>query len=186
MTTENATPDEYFFSRSRKKSHPDFKKLKSKAIDEFVLEHDASKKAKGNAYRHTKSGYREDLGMNFRSNWEANFARILNAYKISFEFEPKVFTFPIKRGTKGYTPDFYYDQLDEWIELKGYLDDKSKIKLKRFKRYYPEEFEKMTMIISKYSSDAKRFVQELEVPVVIFYEDIKNYYMDKIPNWEGN
>lgn len=124
--------------------------------------------------------------MNLRSKWEANFARILNAYEIDFEFEPKVFTFPIKRGTKGYTPDFYYPKHDEWVEIKGYLDDKSKIKLKRFKRYYPDEFNKLTFIISKYSTDAKNFAKQLEIPTVIFYEDIKNYYYDKIPYWEGN
>jgi hypothetical protein len=141
---------------------------------------------KGNAYRHTKSGYRKDLGINLRSKWEANFARILNAYEIEFEFEPKVFTFPIKRGTKGYTPDFYYTKFDEWVEIKGYLDDKSKIKLKRFKRYYPEEFQKLTFVISKYSSDGKNFAEELEIPRVVFYEDIRNFYMDKIPYWEGH
>jgi hypothetical protein len=124
--------------------------------------------------------------MNFRSNWEANFSRILNAYEIVFEFEPKVFTFPIKRGTKGYVPDFYLPKHDEWIEIKGYLDDKSKIKLKRFKRYYPLEFEKLTFIISKYSTDGKNFAKLLEIKNVIFYEDIKNNYINKIPNWEGS
>jgi hypothetical protein len=124
--------------------------------------------------------------MNFRSKWEANFARILNAYKVKFDFEPKVFTFPIKRGTKGYTPDFYFPLTDEWVEIKGYLDDKSKIKIKRFKRYYPEEFKKLTFIISRYSNEAKNFAKELEIPIVIFYEDIKDYYIDKIPYWEGN
>jgi len=124
--------------------------------------------------------------MNLRSNWEANFARILNAYEIQFEFEPKVFTFPIKRGTKGYTPDFYFSNTEEWVEIKGYLDDKSKIKLKRFKRYYPAEFEKMTFVISKYSTDAKKFAEELGIPTVLFYEDIKNSFMNKIPYWKGN
>jgi hypothetical protein len=124
--------------------------------------------------------------MNLRSNWEANFARILNAYEIEFEFEPKVFTFPIKRGTKGYTPDFYFSNTGEWVEIKGYLDDKSKIKLKRFKRYYPAEFERMTFVISKYSSDAKKFAEELEIPTVLFYEDLKNTYIHKVPYWEGN
>lgn len=117
MSTQSASPEEYFFSRSKKKKHPNFKSLKSKAIDSDILEQE-SRSVKGNAYRHTKTGYRKDLGMNFRSNWEANFSRILNAYEIKFEFEPKVFTFPIKRGTKGYVPDFYFPHTDEWIEIK--------------------------------------------------------------------
>jgi len=106
-------------------------------------------------------------------------------YEIDFEFEPKIFTFPVKRGTKGYTPDFYFEKTEDWIELKGYLDDKSKIKIKRFKRYYPEEFSKFTMIISRYSNEAKSFASQLEVPNVIFYEDIKDYYANILYKWEG-
>lgn len=143
------------------------------------------KGGKGSAYRYTKTGYREDLGLTLRSNWEANFARICRVYEIDFEFEPKVFTFPVKRGTKGYTPDFYFENTEDWIEIKGYLDDKSKIKIKRFKRYYPDEFKKFTMIISRYSNEAKRFVTDLEVPNVIFYEDIKDYYSNILYKWEG-
>lgn len=185
MSIQGASPEQYFLDRSKKKKHPNFKVLKSTNIDHQILEQDR-KTVKGNAYRHTKTGYREDLGMNFRSNWEANFCRIINAYEINFEFEPKVFTFPIKRGTKGYVPDFYLPEKDEWIELKGYLDEKSKIKLKRFKRYYPLEFEKLTFIISKYSTDAKNFAVANGIKNILFYEDIKNIYMNKVPNWEGN
>jgi hypothetical protein len=123
--------------------------------------------------------------LNVRSSWEANFVRILNLYKIKYTFEPTVFYFPIKRGTKGYTPDFFLPKTEEWVEIKGYLDDKSKIKLKRFKRYYPKEFEKLTCIISKYSKNAKEFMDELEVPNIVFYEDIRNMYSDSILYWEG-
>lgn len=41
------------------------------------------------------------------------------------------------------------------------------------------------MVISKYSTAAKSFVEEIEVPQVIFYEDIRDFYADKIYNWEG-
>ena len=99
MTTEISTPEQYFFCRTKMKSHPDFKKLVSNAIDMEVLK-DENKNQRGNAYRNTKSGLREDLGISMRSNWEANIARIYNAYKIEFEFEPKVFTFPIKKRNK--------------------------------------------------------------------------------------
>lgn len=125
------------------------------------------------------------MNLNLRSAWEANFARIAKTYGIKYEFEPKVFTFPIKRGTKAYTPDFYFTNLDKWIEIKGYLDNKSKIKIKRFKRYYPIEFEKFTMIISRYSSEAKEFVEEMQVPNVVFYEDMKDFYSKIVYKWEG-
>lgn len=184
MDINRIAPEEYFIKRSKRSRHPNFKKLQQENIDKEILEKEL-KTSKGNAYKHTKSGYRKDLGLNLRSNWEANFARILNAYDTSFEFEPKVFTFPVKRGTKGYTPDFYFPFYDEWVEIKGYLDDKSKIKIKRFKRYYPDEFEKLTFICSRYSSDAKRFVELVGIKSVVFYEDIRDFYFTKIPNWEG-
>lgn len=99
MKTEISTPEQYFFCRSKKRSHPNFKKLVSEAIDITVLKEE-NRSQRGNAYKNTKSGYREDLGMTVRSNWEANIARIYNAYEVEFEFEPKVFTFPIKRRHK--------------------------------------------------------------------------------------
>jgi hypothetical protein len=176
-----ANPEDYFFSRSPKKDKPKFgKRKKANEIPSKDI-----KNTKGNAYRHTKSGFREDLNLNVRSNWEANVARILKAYSIKFEFEPKIFSFPIKRGTKAYIPDFYLTKTEEWFEVKGYLDDKSKLKIKRFKKYYPLEFEKLTFVISKYSSDAVKFAEELGIPHVIFYEDIRFAYSDKISIWEG-
>jgi hypothetical protein len=92
-----ATPAEFFLEKSKKKKHPNFKKIQNDFVDSEILEIENFKNVakKGNAYKHTKSGYRPDLGMNVRSNWEANFARILNAYNIQFSFEPVVFSFPI-------------------------------------------------------------------------------------------
>jgi predicted nuclease of restriction endonuclease-like RecB superfamily len=106
-------------------------------------------------------------------------------YDIDFEFEPTVFAFPIKRGTKAYTPDFYIKEKNIWVEVKGFLDPKSKIKLKRFKRYYEKEFNNLVFVISKFNSDAKDFAKELGIKNIIFYEDIRSFYADKILNWEG-
>lgn len=183
MATESVHSSDFFSERSSLKS-PNFfsKKITDDSISSSLSKSNSSR---GNAYKHTKTGYRQDIDLNVRSNWEANFVRILNAYKIKFEFEPTVFAFPIKRGTKGYTPDFYLTNSDEWIEIKGYLDDKSKIKLRRFKRYYPEEFEKLVCIISKYSKEACNFMDELAVPKVIYYEDIRSEYSSLVTNWEG-
>jgi hypothetical protein len=109
MTTEISTPEQYFFSRSKMRSQPNFKKMLSAAIDMEVLKEE-NRSQRGNVYKNTKSGYREDLGMTVRSNWEANIARIYNAYKIEFEFEPKVFTFPIKRRNKRIHSRFLFTQ----------------------------------------------------------------------------
>lgn len=177
---------DFFLERSSFKKHPNLNNIRNKAMEKELLENDeVTQRKKGNAYQYTKTGYRKDIDLNVRSSWEANFVRILQLYKIEFQFEPTVFPFPIKRGTKGYTPDFLLNRNNEWVEIKGYLDDKSKVKLKRFKRYYPDEFERMTCVIGKYSNEAKNFMAELEVPQVVFYEDIRDEYSNYILNWEG-
>lgn len=177
---------QFFLEKSSLKKHPNLNNIRNKSMNIEIVENDGVRiRGAGNAYRYTKTGYRKDIDMSVRSSWEANFVRVLNLYKINFDFEPTVFSFPIKRGTKGYTPDFYLTRNKEWIEVKGYLDDKSKIKLKRFKRYYPDEFSRLTCVISKYSKDAINFMSDLEVPCVVFYEDIRDHFSEYLIYWEG-
>ncbi len=98
-------------------------------------------------YSRCKGGRREDLGMYFRSAWEANYARYLNFLVEknviqSWQYEPQTFRFPVMRGCTEYTPDFKVTEKDGrviWHEIKGWMDQKSKTKLKRFNKYYPEE-----------------------------------------------
>lgn len=102
-------PEEYFLRNSSLKKHPNFNKIKEQEIEKnILLDKVVKKNGRGNAYKHTNTGYREDLGINLRSNWEANFARILNAYKIKFEFEPTVFPFPIKKRNKSLYARLFY------------------------------------------------------------------------------
>ncbi len=79
---------------------------------------------------------------------ELKHARYLETLKAKgqikdFEHEPRVFWFlEIKRGIRCYLPDFRVDNLDGshfWVEVKGYMDSKSATKIKRFRKYYPEE-----------------------------------------------
>lgn len=96
--------------------------------------------------RSSKGGIRKDLGIYVRSPWEANYARYLNWLKgqgkiRSWKYEAKVFEFPIKRGAIDYKPDFKIEYADghiEYYEVKGYMDQKSKTKLKRMAKYYPK------------------------------------------------
>jgi len=83
-----------------------------------------------------------------RSLWEANYARYLEwqkerGYIVDWLHEPKTFWFEnIKRGVRSYLPDFKVIETPEkwhWVEVKGYMDAKSKTKLTRFKKYYPKE-----------------------------------------------
>jgi hypothetical protein len=82
-----------------------------------------------------------------RSRWEANIGAYLQFLKEKneikdWEHEPKTFWFlEIKRGVRSYLPDFFITNNDDstyYIEVKGYMDAKSKTKLKRMAKYYPD------------------------------------------------
>jgi len=98
-------------------------------------------------YSRCRGGMREDIGIYVRSAWEANYARYLNWLVEQdviqeLEYEPDTFYFDeIKRGTRSYTPDFKITTNDgtiEYHEVKGWMDAKSKTKLKRMKKYHPD------------------------------------------------
>lgn len=83
-----------------------------------------------------------------RSSWEANYSRYLQFQKEQglirdWKHETKVFWFKgIKRGCLSYLPDFEVklnDGTREWHEVKGWMDNKSKTKLRRMAKYYPKE-----------------------------------------------
>lgn len=94
-----------------------------------------------------RGGKRADLDDRyFRSSWEANYARYLNwlieqGQIDQWEYEPRTFEFPVKRGTRFYTPDFkvWKGGAYEWHEVKGWMTQQSRTALKRFAKYYPEE-----------------------------------------------
>ena len=99
----------------------------------------------------------------FRSKWEANYALYLDwliAQKQikAWEYEADMFMFEqIKLGTRSYRPDFKVftnDGLFEYHEVKGYMDSKSKTKLKRMAKYYPEV--KLILIDKDYYADLKK------------------------------
>jgi len=83
-----------------------------------------------------------------RSKWESNYGRYLQFQKENMLIkrwlhEPETFWFPkIKRGVVSYKPDFKVINLDGshyWVEVKGYMDYRSKTKIKRLKKYFPKE-----------------------------------------------
>lgn len=103
--------------------------------------------AHSSVFSRGKVGKRADLdGQFFRSRWEANYARLLVFLQSAgmirrWLYEPTTFWFTnIKRGVRSYTPDFMVERPDGtnfYIEIKGWLDPKSKTKLARLARYYP-------------------------------------------------
>lgn len=100
-----------------------------------------------NPYSRAKGGRRPDLDNRFfRSAWEANYARYLNFIRDNgvialWEYETETFIFHgVTRGALTYTPDFKVTGVDGEVvyhEVKGWMDSKSKTKLKRMKKYYP-------------------------------------------------
>ena len=127
-----------------------------------------------NAYSRAKGGRRADIGpMYFRSAWEANYARYLNwllerGEIDGWEYEPETFWFDaIKRGVRSYKPDFRISEKGKsyFVEVKGWMDPKSRTKLRRMKKYHPTVEVRLV--------DAKQ------------YESIKRAVSRLIPSWEG-
>ena len=88
---------------------------------------------------HRKGGYRKDLGHYVRSNWEADFARILNLYKVEYEYESKTFELKNSGGeTLHYTPDFYVKNTNTFYEIKGWLHELDQKKMELFQKQYPQ------------------------------------------------
>lgn len=142
-----------------------------------------------------QGGKRPDLEYGyFRSKWEANYARYLTQLGIEWQYEPKTFWFDgIRSGTVNYTPDFYIPAEDVWHEVKGQWDSKSKTKLRRFKRYHPDEFKRLFVITSDIygkSKTARKILRFLIVSLglprerIISYPAIARKYKSIITNWE--
>ena len=120
-----------------------------------------------NAYSRCKGGKRLDLNCYFRSAWEANVARLLNFLNINWLYEYKRFDFyNEENGILSYQPDFYLPQYNKWIEVKGWMDDKSIKRLSLFNEYYPYEYKNLFLI------------DEAE------YKKINTKYKNIIPCWE--
>lgn len=132
---------------------------KKKIVDDINGTIKVKEKLNHNTYSRANSGRREDIGdMFFRSSWEANIARYLDLLVERgtiqhWWYEPVRFSFSedmvvngkkvrgIKCGTVSYLPDFLILNNDDtftFIEVKGWMDPKSKTKLKRMVKYHPE------------------------------------------------
>lgn len=121
----------------------------------------------------TSAGWRTIGGKRiyFRSEWEVHYAMYLEfmlqkGIIKAWEHEPQTFWFlEIKRGVRSYLPDFKITQPDGshyWVEVKGYMDSKSITKIKRLRKYYPEE----KIYIADKAWFAKNLTTKLEVSYV--------------------
>lgn len=154
------------------------------AIKNKLLEFDGKLIPKKAGKKRTNIGKRKDLGLFVRSGWEANTLRYLNYHKIKWEYEPRVFTFPgIKHGTLSYCPDILLED-GTWLEVKGFLDGKGKTQIRRFKRFFPDEFKKLKVITGSPSTSASKFFDSLGIPVFGYYNEMNKENKDKILGWE--
>ncbi len=131
-----------------------------------------------------KRGRREDCeNIYFPCRMEANlfrFYRWLKARRLinDFVYQPPEFDFSAvyKHGTNRYRPDFWIERFGNhadntnpalpvtYIEAKGYLDPKSKTKLKRMAKLYP--------------------LVKVEIIGWPEYQQIEREYAALIPGWE--
>jgi len=85
----------------------------------------------------------------FPNRWEANYYRYLLWLKeqeqiLDFVYQPKpAFDFSEwhRHGTNSYRVDFKVMEVgggEKYVEVKGWMDGKSKVKLNRMRKYYPK------------------------------------------------
>lgn len=154
------------------------------AVAKKLLEIDGKFIPKASSKKRSNIGKREDLSIFLRSGWEANFCRYLKSVGVQYKYEPQVFVFSgIKHGTVSYTPDFKLSD-ESWVEVKGYLDGKSKTQIRRFRQFFPEEFKKLKAVVGSANTSAAKFFIEIGVPIFIYYNDLNKKYKDIIPFWE--
>ncbi|MDD5621633.1 MAG: hypothetical protein PHQ09_00535 [Actinomycetota bacterium] len=88
--------------------------------------------------------YKDPENIKFAHTSEREFSKILNFYKIRWEYEPR--TFILELDIKGnpeasFTPDFYLPDLDLYIELTTLnqsLVTKKNYKIRKLKELYPD------------------------------------------------
>ena len=103
----------------------------------------------------------------FRSKLEADYALYLDFLVKQkdikrWEYEAKNFEFPVKHGTTQYKPDFQITENSGTIhyeETKGRMDSRSKTKLRRMARYFPDI--KVILITQKEFNEIKRSLGKL-------------------------
>lgn len=107
--------------------------------------------AEGMKIPNAKNGMRKDLGMSFRSKWEANYARILKFNNKKIDYEKDQFTLYREDGSIEcvYTPDFKISK-SVYVEIKGHADGaeewrcackrclRDKNKMSMMNKQYPE------------------------------------------------
>lgn len=129
------------------------------------------------AHTNGRTGWRSDIENSpyFKSSLEADYARYCIYTNSKFIYEHKVFETFVEGKTRFYTPDFYFPETNEYVELKGI------------------ELQKDNSFSEKINSNslARKYLEEQGVKIKViymkdFYSQLKssNLY-NKIPNLEN-
>lgn len=153
-------------------------------------------------FARTKKGVRKDIHptYSFKSATEANFARIMDFLGLKWKYEERAFTFTQPNGESYKNKPHIYVMDFEilpsrkkkppkgfqagWVEVKGYMDARSRSKLRRYKKCYPEDAAKTTIVI--YAKSKKKdieFCEKLGFDY-IFFDELAKEYEPQIPTWE--
>jgi hypothetical protein len=95
-------------------------------------------------FRSLDKKFKNTENIKFAHNSEKEFSKILDFYRIKWEYEPKTFTlhFDMEGNPMvSFTPDFYLPDLDLYIELTTLnqkLVTKKNYKIKKLKELYPD------------------------------------------------
>lgn len=141
----------------------------------------------------SKKGRRKDCDNLFlRSTWEASCFRWIRYTHPDWliEYEPHTFSFApfgILKGTVSYMPDFKITPPNGnyfYIEVKGgFLKAQDCTKIKRFRKYYPEEFKRLQALVPGPTSKTSLFFKSMGVPIIAHYPDLNKQYRKVIPGW---
>lgn len=126
------------------------------------------------------SGFRPDIGHNANSTYEANIYRIFQKEKKNYKRETENI-FPIvfpDQSIHNYIIDIcdidgLFAAPGTFIEIKGYMDERSLLKINCFKRQYPQY--NLIIIGNKYQ---KNYQPDID------YRQLENKYKVQIPLWE--
>ena len=134
------------------------------------------KYADGMPLPNAKSGFREDLGMYFRSSWEANYARSLklDGKEILYETD-HISLYENGELDSVYTPDFKTGE-NHYVEVKGHAESKDlwSCNCKRCER----DKRKMEMTRQQYPHLTIEILGKKE------YGELREEFEFTIPNWE--
>jgi hypothetical protein len=84
-----------------------------------------------------KRFWSKELHQYVRSSWEVDIIRILDLLDIKYMYEPRRFYF--RKERESYLPDLYIPEYDVWIEIKGWMDKRSRRRCDLFMKYHKDK-----------------------------------------------